>query len=817
MKFRIWVVSLAAAALLAASYLTLTSVRALESLGREATQVFAAQDVTADILPPPMYLIETRLMAELAFHGYVNPAHAQHELERLRGEYQARVAHWEANPPFGLESDLLGMQHAAAIELMQVVHGSFLPRLLAGDTDGAREALDRIHAIYLRHRSGVDRTVTASTTFAAARKRNFEQVRISTLQGSMWALIGAAFVVLIVFAGIRQRLRHSLGAEPEELALNANRLASGDLDQPLQFGAAGSTAASLETMRMRLKQLIDDERSHANVCAELERAKASVRAAEEANRTKGEFLATMSHELRTPMNGVLGFTQLMLDTPLTDEQRNFMRTIEASGQSLLALLNDLLDYSKIEAGMLSVESQPCDLVRIVEGATSIMLPKTTAKGLELLVEIEPDVPRAVRGDEGRLRQILVNLIGNAVKFTERGHVLVSLRRLPSGEIEFAITDTGIGIEESVQQKLFQRFVQADSSTTRRYGGTGLGLAICRQLVTLMGGEIGVRSKVGEGAMFWFRLPVEEVEGVSLDEPGCEVDLEGLKLLIVDDNEANRRILESLGERWGMRHTSVDGAAAAYLALDAALEAGDPYDLAIVDYWMPEVDGEQIGKRLRADDCWNALALVMFSSCVQTGESERMLSVGFDAYVPKPLVDVERLREALHRAQQARSNRHVDELLGHTVRVPVLSERHAVAEAPAAKRVPLDLDVLLVEDNIVNRTLAQQMLEYLGCRVVSAEHGAEAVERWSKGTFDVVLMDCHMPVMDGFEATTEIRRREHGGGRRTPVVALTAGVTIEERENCRAAGMDDFVAKPIVRDLLRECLERWSRRREAASG
>ncbi len=368
----------------------------------------------------------------------------------------------------------------------------------------------------------------------------------------------------------------------------------------------------------------------------------------------------------------------------------------------------------------------------------------------------------------------------------------------------------------MQQKLFQRFVQADSSTTRRYGGTGLGLAICRQLVTLMGGEIGVRSKAGEGATFWFRLPVEEVEGVSLDEPGCEVDLEGLKLLIVDDNEANRRILESLGDRWGMRHTSVDGASAAYLALDAALEAGDPYDLAIVDYWMPDVDGEQLGKRLRADDRWDALALVMFSSCVQTGEAERMLSVGFDAYVPKPLVDVERLREALHRAQQSRSNRHVDELLGHTARVPVLSERHAVSDAPVAKRVALDLDVLLVEDNIVNRTLAEQMLEYLGCRVVSAENGAEGVERWSKGGFDVVLMDCHMPVMDGFEATAEIRKLEHGGARRTPVIALTAGVTIEEREKCRAAGMDDFVAKPIVRDVLRACLERWSPRREAAS-
>ncbi|MEZ5458554.1 MAG: histidine kinase dimerization/phospho-acceptor domain-containing protein [Steroidobacteraceae bacterium] len=474
MNFRAWVVSLAAGALLVASYLTLTSVRALESLGEKAQQVFAAKDVTADILPPPMYLIETRLIAGLAFDGYLPRAVAQRQLERLRGEYRARVAHWEANPPFGLESDLLGAQHAAALEMMDVVHSQFLPRLAAGDRAGARAALDRIHALYGRHRAGVDRTVESSTAFAAARMASFEQTRTATLNGSILALGVGALVVVLMFWGIRRRLQRTLGAEPEQLAALAGRLASGDLAAPLPDAVAGSTAASLESMRIRLNRLLEEERAHVQV-RRARAGPASVRAAEEAKRTKGEFLATMSHELRTPMNGVLGFTQLMLDTSLTDEQRKFMRTIDASGQSLLSLLNDLLDYSKIEAGMLSVDTAPCDLVRIVESATSIMLPRTAEKGLELLVDIEPGVPRCIRGDEGRLRQILVNLIGNAVKFTERGYILVKLQRVSSGELEISVADTGIGIHDSVQAKLFERFVQADSSTTRRMAAPASGL------------------------------------------------------------------------------------------------------------------------------------------------------------------------------------------------------------------------------------------------------------------------------------------------------------------------------------------------------
>ena len=814
-SFRAWVVALIVGALLVASYLTLTSVRALESLGAEAGRVFAAKDVTADILPPPMYLIEVRLTASLALEGYIDLPTARRDFARLRDEYLRRVEHWLREPPFGLERDLLGAQHAAAQRLLRMVDDEFLPALEQGDADAARAVLGRMHRVYREHRAGVDRTVAASTEFAAQRIASFDQRRADTRHGSLVALALGGLVVLVMFLVIRRRLNLALGAEPEVIAAHAGRLAAGDLDAELPAAAPGSTAESLETMRARLRAQLHEAREHARVLEALNQAQASMQAAQEANKAKGEFLATMSHELRTPMNGVLGFTQLMMDTPLNEDQRKFMRTIESSGQSLLGLLNDLLDYSKIEAGMLTIETAPCDLLRIVESATGIMLPKTTAKNLELLVEIDPAVPRSIRGDEGRLRQILVNLIGNAVKFTERGHILVSLHQADDGRLEVAVTDTGIGIAADVQEKLFQRFVQADSSTTRRYGGTGLGLAICRQLVTLMGGEIGVRSTVGEGSTFWFRLPVEEVGGVALDDETLEHDLDGLRVLIIDDNETNRRILEALAQRWGMRHTSVDGAKSARAALEQALEVDDPYDIAIVDYWMPETDGEQVARELRADGRWDALALVMFSSCVQSGEAQRMLSAGFDGYLAKPLVDPEKLRETLYLAHEARAERHVDTLLGATARVQVL--RASVTEAPAAAaRARLDLDVLLVEDNIVNRTLAEQMLENLGCRVATAENGAEALERLAGASFDVVLMDCHMPVMDGFAASTELRRREAPGARRTPIIALTAGVTAEEREQCRASGMDDFVAKPIVLSLLRDALQRWAPEDRAAT-
>lgn len=824
-SFRALVLALVGGALIVAAGLTWTAVRGLNSLGDQASRVFAAKDVTADILPPPMYLIETRLVASLALEGFIEPAVAEQQIRRLHSEYTTRVNYWQANPPYGLEAQLLGPQHEAAEQLLAAVEQRFLPRLLAGDRTGARQVLDELQRRYGDHRRGVDLTVTSSTRFAADQIAAFDATRRLTLQGSLVALFLGASVCIALYLVIRRRMAAVLGAEPEELAGHAQRLAQGDLGRPLPDSRQGSTLESLELMRQRLARLIEETRrladqsvSAANeireraereaaaalenmrIREELERANANVLAAEAANRAKGDFLATMSHELRTPMNGVLGFTQLLAGTALSEEQRSFVSTIDASGQSLLALLNDVLDYSKIEAGMLTVDSAGFDLARVIEDTTAMLVPRTAAKHLELLVDMDANAPRQALGDSARTRQVLMNLIGNAIKFTERGHVQVTVRRCADRMLRIAVTDTGIGIAPEVQQKLFNRFVQADSSTTRRFGGTGLGLAISRQLVALMGGDIGVESQPGQGATFWFTLPVGDESSAVQPRDVLQEDLRGLRVLIVDDIEMNRRMLSTLVLRWGMRPEVAESARAAVEAIERSVAEADPFVVAIIDQCMPDTNGEQLGAQLRADSRHAALALLMFSSSVQGGEARRLMSAGFNGYLSKPLVDPARMLRAI-RAAMADCRQPSD-----AAPDPIAT---SVTDPPSAEAVDRrGRRVLLVEDNIVNRTLAVHMLESLDCEVIVAEDGIIAVERARQQQFDLIFMDCHMPNMDGFAATALIREHEVPLGRRTPIVALSAGVTPEEKAQCLACGMDDFVAKPIILPDLRRTLEGW---------
>ncbi len=616
-------------------------------------------------------------------------------------------------------------------------------------------------------------------------------------------IITIAFMTLLLLTGLNayiQKMRTAL-SPLRNLQATLARIAEGDFEATVSEESADKEVEIIrEALRNTIRALKDREKERN------EAVRARVQA-DEANLAKGIFLAHMSHEIRTPMNGVIGMLELLIDTKLSDSQYEFATVAQSSAESLLELINDILDFSKIEAGKLDLENISFDLLHEVETVANAQVIAAENKGLDLIVHYPPSVPHRMVGDPARIRQVLTNLLSNAIKFTDAGHVLIDIsapeQSLDRCSLRIAVSDTGIGLPPDKLSEIFEKFTQADRSTTRQYGGTGLGLTICKLLSGLMGGRIHVNSMVGQGSTFTFSLALPLAANHSMSVRVAS--LKGLRILCVTSNPIHSRALQEQLTAQEMRADGFDTFAQALAAMDAAASTQDPYRIAILDHHLPNFDAEVVGLTIQSNPAHFNTKLIIFSTLSQASDAYRFAQLGFSAFFTKPvsqhilLAGLEALYGPLYKGRE------LPFITASTLSIPDPARQDREA-APFS-----GYKILVTDDNIVNQKVAVHMLIKLGCQVDAAVNGAKAIAMYQAKNYDLILMDCQMPELDGYQATMQIRALEESF-RHTPIIALTAHALHGEREKCLDCGMDDFMSKPIRQQVLREVLGRWLKAR-----